>query len=224
MAELRDSLPVPGTVLALSISQVLDDLGYLGLALLMVAETVFPPIPSEVVLPLAGYLVQQGDFAFVPTLLASTAGSLVGAVLLEEAARSGGRPFAARFMRFAHQDPAKLDDAERWFRRRGSIMVLAGRCIPGVRSLVALPAGLLRMPRGRYVVLTLVGSTIWNALLIGAGYVLGTQWERVGDIVGPLAVPALAVVVLGGAGVVLWRRRRRTSEGQAARPAPSKEP
>jgi hypothetical protein len=88
---LSESPPVRGLVLGLSISQVLSDVGYLGLALLMVAETVFPPIPSEVVLPLAGYLVQQGDFSFVPALIASTAGSLVGAVLLRRGAAAGGR-------------------------------------------------------------------------------------------------------------------------------------
>jgi membrane protein DedA with SNARE-associated domain len=99
------------------------------------------------VLPLAGYLVQTGDFEFVPTLVASTFGSLVGAVILEELARHGGRPFADRFLRFARQDPAQLDRAQEWFRRRGAVMVLAGRCIPGVRSLIALPAGVLRMPR-----------------------------------------------------------------------------
>ena len=193
-------------MLGLSISEILSDLGYLGLALLMVAETVFPPIPSEVVLPLAGFLVAQGNFAFVPALVTSTAGSLVGAVLLYEAARHGGRPFADRFVRFAHQDPARMNEAERWFRRRGSVMVLAGRCIPGVRSLVALPAGVLRMPRGRYVVLTLIGSTVWNAVLIGAGYALGSQWERVSDLVGSLATPLLVVAILAGAGVLVWRR------------------
>ena len=192
-----------------SISQVLSDLGYVGLALLMVAETVFPPIPSEVVLPLAGYLVQQGDFAFWPALVASTLGSLVGAVLLEEAARRGGRPFAMRFLRFARQDEAKLDDAERWFQRRGPIMVLLGRCVPGVRSLVALPAGVLRMPRGQYVLLTLIGSTVWNGLLIGAGYVLGTQWERVADAIGPLATPILILALVAIAGVVVYRSLRR---------------
>ena len=101
---------MPGAVFGLSISQILGDLGYAGLTLLMVAETVFPPIPSEVVLPLAGYLVEQGEFTFVGALVASTVGSLVGAVALEEAARHGGRPFAERFVRFAHQDPAKLDE------------------------------------------------------------------------------------------------------------------
>ena len=206
---LSDWPPVLKAVFGLSISGMLNDLGYAGLTLLMVAETVFPPIPSEVVLPLAGYLVQQGEFAFVPALVASTAGSLIGAVLLEEAARAGGRPFTERFLRFARQDPAKLDDAERWFRRRGSLMVLVGRCIPGVRSLVALPAGVLRISRGRYVVLTIIGSTVWNAVLIGAGYVLGTQWERVADVLGPLSAPALVLAALAGAGVLLWRALRR---------------
>jgi len=197
----------------LSISEVLTDLGYFGLTLLMVAETVFPPIPSEVVLPLAGFLVEQGEFAFVPALVASTAGSLIGAVVLEEAARHGGRPFADRFVKFAHLDPAKLDEAEAWFQRRGWVMVLFGRCIPGVRSLVAIPAGVLRMPRAEYIVLTLIGSTVWNTLLIGAGYVLGTQWERVSDTIGPLATPVLVVVLLIAGGVLLWRalRRRRAS-------------
>ena len=191
--------------LGVTISGLLSDLGYAGLALLMVAETVFPPIPSEVVLPLAGYLVQQGDFTFAGALVASTAGSLIGALALEEAARHGGRPFAERFVRFAHQDPAKLDDAERWFRRRGWLMVLGGRCIPGVRSLVALPAGVLRMPRGEYIVLTLIGSTIWNALLIGAGYVLGAQWEHVADAIGRLSTPLLVIAALVVAGLVLRR-------------------
>jgi membrane protein DedA with SNARE-associated domain len=212
LAALSDCPPVFGAVFGVSISQMLSDLGYAGLTLLMVAETVFPPIPSEVVLPFAGYLVQQGEFDFVPALIASTTGSLIGAVLLEEAARHGGRPFADRFLRFARQDPAKLDDAERWFLRRGSLVVLLGRCVPGVRSLVALPAGVLRMPRGRYIVLTIIGSTVWNAVLIGAGYVLGTQWERVADSLGPLATTALVLTVIAAAGLVLWRslRRRRT--------------
>jgi len=190
---------------------MLSDLGYAGLALLMVAETVFPPIPSEVVLPLAGYLVEQGDLTFAGALIASTVGSLVGAVALEEAARHGGRPFAERFVRSAHQDPAKLEDAERWFRRRGWLMVLAGRCVPGVRSLVALPAGVLRMPRGQYVVLTLIGSTVWNTLLISAGYVLGSQWERVSDAIGRLSTPLVIVAGLATVALVVWRivRARR---------------
>ena len=124
----------------------------------MLVETVFPPIPSEAVLPLAGYLVERGEFAFVAVLLASTAGSVLGAVLLYEAARRGGRPFALRFLRFARLEESRLEEAERWFARRGALIVLLGRCVPGMRSLVSLPAGLLRMPRWEYLLFTLLGS------------------------------------------------------------------
>lgn len=193
----------------MSVSDILADLGYFGLFLLMIAETVFPPIPSEVVLPFAGYLVERGEFAFVGAVAASTIGSLTGAILLYELARRGGRPFAKRFVRFARQDPAKLETAELWFERRGWLMVLGGRCVPGVRSLVAIPAGVLRMSRAEYIVLTLIGSAVWNTLLIGAGYLLGTQWERVGDVLGPVSTPLIIALVLGAGGWLLWRALRQ---------------
>jgi membrane protein DedA with SNARE-associated domain len=202
------------SLFGLSLSQVMRDLGYAGIALLMLAETVFPPIPSEAVLPLAGYLVERGEFAFVAVLIASTAGSVFGAVLLYEAARHGGRPFATRFMRFARIEEAKLQEAEEWFAKRGALIVLLGRCVPGMRSLVSLPAGILRMPRWEYLLFTLLGSAVWNTVLVGAGYALGSQWEQVSDVVGPLSKPLIAVVVLSAAGFLLWRglraRRART--------------
>jgi membrane protein DedA with SNARE-associated domain len=205
-------MPIAVTLFGLSLSQVLRDLGYAGLALLMLAETVFPPIPSEAVLPLAGYLVERGDFNYVLVLLTSTAGSVLGAMLLYEAARHGGRPFAERFLRFAHLRPEKLEDAERWFARRGALIVLLGRCVPGMRSLVSLPAGLLRMPRLQYLVLTLLGSAIWNAVLVTIGYLLGSQWERVADVIDPISKPLVAIVVVGVGGWLLWHgiRARRT--------------
>lgn len=129
-------------------------------------------------------------------------------MVLEEAARHGGRPFAERFVRFARQDPHTLERAERWFQRRGPLMVLAGRCVPGVRSLVALPAGALRMPRAQYVVLTLIGSTVWNTVLISAGYLLGSQWERVSHAIGAVSTPLLILLALGIIGVLVWRMAR----------------
>ena len=192
-------------VAALSFTDVLRELGYVGLALLMLVETVFPPIPSEAILPLAGYLAEQGDLNVVAVLVTSTAGSVIGAAVLYEAARHGGRPFADRFMRRARVDPAKLSTAEEWFARRGAVVVLVGRCIPGVRSLVSLPAGVLRMPRWEYLLFTFIGSAAWNALLVGAGYLLGAQWESVSDVIGPLSTPLLAVAVAGSAGFLLWR-------------------
>lgn len=198
-------------VFGISFAEVMRDLGYAGLALLMIAETVFPPIPSEAVLPLAGYLAQRGDFSLPIVLLTSTAGSAIGAMLLYEAARRGGRPFAERFLRFARIPPERLETAERWFARRGALVVLLGRCVPGVRSLVSLPAGVLRMPRAEYLLLTLVGSAVWNGVLVGAGYLLGAEWEHVGELIGPLSKPLIgvAVVALATLALVWWRRERR---------------
>jgi membrane protein DedA with SNARE-associated domain len=191
-----------------SFSQVLRDLGYAGLALLLLAETIFPPIPSEAILPLAGYLVERGEMHFALVVVVATAGSTAGAVFLYEAARRGGRPFAERFLRRARMDQAQLARAEEWFARRGPLVVLAGRCVPGVRSLISLPAGVLRMPRWEYVLFTAIGSAIWNTLLVGAGYLLGHEWERVSAAVEPFSTPII-VLVVGASAVWLLRRGLR---------------
>lgn len=201
------------TVFGLSITDILRDLGYVGLSLLMLAETVFPPIPSEAVLPLAGYLVAIDEFGVVPVLLASTLGSVVGAMLLYEAAARGGRPFAEKFLKVARQDLSRLEAAEDWFERRGAWVIVFGRCVPGVRSLVSLPAGVLRMGRAKYIVLTTIGSLVWNSILVGLGMALGSRWEEVGDVIGPLSKPLLALAVLGTATFLLVRglRARRNA-------------
>jgi membrane protein DedA with SNARE-associated domain len=206
--------PLPTS--ALSFSEILIELGYFGVAMLMFVETIFPPIPSEAVLPLAGYFAEQGEFSLLLVVLVATIGSVSGAVLLYEAARRGGRPFAEAFLRRGRVDPARLDQAEQWFTRRGPIVVLAARCVPGVRSVISLPAGVLRMPRGQYLLFTTLGSLLWNFLLVWAGYLLGTRWEEVGDLLGPISKPALVVVVLGVVGFAGWRwwlaRRRGSGE------------
>lgn len=148
-------MPFAAQIFGVSLSEVLRDLGYFGLFMLMLVETVFPPIPSEAILPLAGYLVESGEFSFGLALATSTLGSVAGAAALYELARRGGRPFTDRFLRFAHVDPARLDPAEHWFDRRGAWVVLLGRCVPGLRSVVSLPAGVLHMARWKYLSLTL---------------------------------------------------------------------
>ena len=192
-----------------TVSQVIRDLGLLGLVALMFVENVFPPIPSEVVLPLAGFFVGRGELSFVGVLLAATLGSVLGSVFLYEMARYGGRPFVLRYGSILRVEPADLDRADAWFERRGPVIVLVGRCIPGVRSLVSLPAGTLKMSRFKYVVLTTIGSLAWNAALIGAGWVLGEEWDRVADVIGPIGKPLLVVllVLLGALSVAWWWRR-----------------
>jgi membrane protein DedA with SNARE-associated domain len=193
-------------------------LGYPGILAAMVAENLFPPIPSEIVLPLAGYEVFQGNLTFVLTVLAATAGSLVGALILYAVGRYGGRPAVDRWGRVLRVSNADVDRAERWFDRWGDWVVLVSRMIPLVRSVVSIPAGILEMPVLRFVVLTTIGSLLWNLLLVGAGYQLGSRWEEVSAVVGEFSnlMKVLAVLAVVAAGIWLWRRRPAPSSSRPA--------
>lgn len=188
--------------------QLVQHFGYLGLVLVMAVEHIFPPIPSELVLPLAGFEVGRGNLNFFGALAASTVGSLIGASALYAVARRGGRPLVLRMRGALRFDEATLDRAERRFERHSTKVVLLGRMVPGMRSIVSLPPGLLRMPFGRYLALTAIGSLAWNALLIVIGQQLGSGWATVANVVGPLAQIVLLVAVALSIGWWLLRRRR----------------
>jgi membrane protein DedA with SNARE-associated domain len=193
------------------IEQVISSFGYAGVATLMLLENLFPPIPSEAILPLVGFLVNRGDLAGIPALLAATLGSLVGALVLYALGRWGGRPLVLRYRRVLRVTEAELDRADGWFDRYGSWIVLFGRMVPFARSVVSIPAGLSEMPVWRFALLTALGSVVWNALLIGAGWFLGENWLRVTGFMGSLSNIVLVIVVVGmvGLGVWWWRRQRQ---------------
>ena len=175
---------------------VIAALGYVGLALLLIAENLFPPIPSEVVLPLAGFLVGRGDLVFWQALLAATFGSVAGALILYALGRYGGRKLVLRYGRFLHVDEERLDRADGWFRRYGDWVVLFARVVPLARSVVSIPAGTMKMPAIRFTVLTAIGSLAWNTLLIGAGVILGANWQVVETWVGSYSNVVLVVAAL----------------------------
>ena len=182
--------------------------GYPGLFLAMVAENLFPPIPSELVLPLAGFESYDGDMVFIWALLAATAGSLVGALILYAIGQYGGRPFVYRYGRVLRVTEADLDRADAWFDRWGTWVVLVARVIPIARSLVSIPAGMSEMPLGRFVALTALGSFIWNAILIGAGYQLGANWEDVTDIAERYSAVMKVIAIAAFVAIVVWAIRR----------------
>src|SRR5690349_22716193 len=124
--------------------------GYVLLALLILLENLFPPIPSELLLPLAGSRVASGDFDYVPAVLAATFGSVAGALILYALGRFGGRPILLRYGRILRLDERRLDRADAWFDAHGPKLVLLGRLIPGVRSVISVPAGLSEMPLWRF--------------------------------------------------------------------------
>jgi membrane protein DedA with SNARE-associated domain len=192
--------------IASTAEQVVQAAGYAGLAAVMAAESVLP-VPSEVVLPVVGLQVSAGQLLFWAAVLAATAGSVLGASALYALGRWGGRPLALWAPRLLGGRQDRLARVESWFARRGSGIVLLGRLVPGVRSVVSIPAGTLRMPVGRFLVLTAVGSLGWNAALIGAGLALADQWRTVLTAI-PAAVPyVVAASVVGGLLLALHRTR-----------------
>lgn len=188
---------------------IVETLGYPGLFLLMVGENLFPPIPSEVVLPLSGFLVRDGELMFAAAVGAATAGSVCGALVLYAIARYGGRPAILRYGRLARISPEDLDRAEAWFARRGPAVVLVARVLPVGRSIVSFPAGALRMGVVPFTLLTAAGSGVWNTALIGAGWALGREWERVSGTVGGVTTVMVVAVTAAVPFVLAWWWRRR---------------
>jgi membrane protein DedA with SNARE-associated domain len=188
---------------------VVERLGAIGVGVLTLVETVFPPIPSEVVLPLAGYLAGRGDLDVTALLVAATAGSVLGALVLYGVGAKLGRERANRLLtRLPLVESRHIERAEEWFDRHGQIAVLVGRLVPGVRSLVSLPAGTQRMALWRFTLLTAVGSLLWNGLLVGAGVLLGQQYRVVEQYADVLNYVVIGVVVLLVAWFVVHRLRR----------------
>jgi membrane protein DedA with SNARE-associated domain len=184
-------------------------LGYVGLALLLLLENLFPPIPSEVVLPLAGFLVGRGDLSFAGALVASTTGSVIGAVILYYLGKWGGRGLVLRYGHILRVKAEELDRVEGWFRRYGDVVVLVCRVIPLARSVVSIPAGTARMPMGRFLILTALGSAAWNSVLIGAGAALGANWEAVSRWAGTYSDVVVAIMLGAAVLFALYRILRR---------------
>jgi len=190
---------------------VIGALGYLGLALLLIAENLFPPIPSEVVLPLAGFLVGRGDLNLWGAIFAATFGSVAGALILYALGRWGGRKLVLRYGKWLRVDEKGLRQAEGWFRGYGDWVVLGARVVPVARSIVSIPAGTAKMPLPRFVILTTLGSAAWNSALIGAGVALGANWQVVERWVGSYSnVVLIAVAVLVALLLVYRHLRGRT--------------
>ena len=195
---------------------VIGALGYVGLALLLIAENLFPPIPSEVVLPLAGFLGGRGDLNLWGAIFAATFGSVAGAVILYALGRWGGRRLVLRYGKWLRVDEERLGRAEGWFRSYGDWVVLGARVVPVARSIVSIPAGTAKMPLPRFIVLTTIGSAAWNGILIGAGVALGANWDRVGGWVGSYSNVVLIVAAVAVALFFAWRffgRRGRETDG-----------
>jgi membrane protein DedA with SNARE-associated domain len=183
------------------ITDLMASAGYLGILGLMFGENVFPPIPSEVVMPLAGYLAATGELMFLGVLIAGTVGSVLGALLWYYIGYWIGeerlKTFAADHGRWLTLRPKDVDKAHAWFDKHGWKAVFFGRMIPGVRTLISVPAGITCMPLLPFLLYTTAGSLVWSGFLALAGYLLQSQYEQVSSWLSPVST---AIVVLA----VLW--------------------
>ena len=188
----------------------ITDLGYLGIFLLMLVEAVFPPIPSELIIPFAGFSAAEGNLDFLGVVVAATLGSLAGMIPWYLVGRLFGldrvRRLADRHGRWFTLNADEIDRAAIWFVRYGPLIVLFGRLLPIIRTLISIPAGLARMPVLPFVLYSALGMLLWNTVLVSAGYILHEHYHLVEAWIDPLTLVVLgAVVALYVFRLITWR-------------------
>jgi len=185
--------------------RLIEQSGYLGVAFLMFLETIFPPIPSEVIMPVAGMAAAKGKLGFVAVVASGTAGAMLGNMVWYLAARALGihrlKPLIDRYGRWLTVTWPEVVRAERWFGLHGIAFVFFGRLLPTIRSLVSVPAGLLRMRFRNFFIASLLGTATWTTILATAGYKLQENVEDVGTMIGPVSNAILVVLAI----TYLWR-------------------
>ncbi|HET9640675.1 MAG TPA: DedA family protein [Allosphingosinicella sp.] len=192
--------------------RLIDQTGYVGIFLLMFLETIFPPIPSEVIMPIAGVRAAQGPLTLWGVIASGTGGAMLGNLFWYALARVIGmkrfRPFIEKFGRWLTMDWDDVEKAEKLFGRFGGAIVSIGRMLPTIRSIISIPAGLLSMRLKSFLIWSTLGTAIWTAALASAGWGLGKAFRDVETVLGPLSTAIIALIVLA----YLWRQltwRRR---------------
>ena len=193
-----------------SIINMISSLGYVGIALLMALENILPPIPSELIMPLAGFSVAQGKLKFLYVVIAGTLGSVLGATPWYFLGKSWGlkrtKKIADRYGKWLSLSGEDVEKAKQWFNRRGYVATAIGRLVPGIRTYISIPAGISKMPLLPFLIYSTAGSFVWVSLLTYAGYVLGDNYQRVGSYLKPIT---LIVVILLVAYSIYWIIKRR---------------
>lgn len=182
------------------IVEVVSAFGYLGVFALMLLENIFPPIPSELIMPLAGFVAVRGELNFAAVIAVGTAGSVVGALPWYYAGAKLGQErmkrLAKRWGHWLTLSPEDIDKASGWFDRHGKGAVFFGRLMPAVRTLISVPAGIVGMPMALFLIYSTLGSLIWTALLALAGFVLESQYEKVSQYLDPISTGVVVLFVL----------------------------
>lgn len=188
---------------------IMEQFGLLGVTVMMFLENVFPPIPSELIMPAAGFAAAMGKMNLVLVIIAGTLGSVLGALPLYYLGTvfDEKRLFslAKKYGKYVLVKPSDVTNAQDWFHKYGKTVIFFGRMIPAIRSLISIPAGMARMPMLPFLVLTAIGSAIWTTILAYAGYILGANYEQVEAFIEPISKIVVIVVLCIGAVIAFMR-------------------
>ena len=187
------------------ITSLISSYGYLGIFIAAFAETIFPPIPSELIFPLAGFIGFKSNFTYFETFLMALSGAVgatIGAIVIYLVSLKIGRIAIVKLGKYVFVSEKKIESAERWFEKYGVYAVFLGRMAPGVRELISIPAGIAKMPFAKFVTFTFFGSLVWSLILVFSGYFLGNSWDSVSETLTDY-FPIISVIVLLSMGIVI---------------------
>lgn len=199
------------------ITSLVSTYGYLGIFIAAFAETIFPPIPSELIFPLAGFVGFKSNFTYFETFLMASSGAVgatLGAIVIYLVSFKIGRIAIVKLGKYVFVSEKKIESAERWFEKYGVYAVFLGRMAPGVRELISVPAGIARMPFAKFVTFTFFGSLIWSVILVFLGYFLGNSWESLSETLSDYFTLISVIVLLSIVVVIFYyvyygKRRNR---------------
>ena len=172
-------------------------LGYAGIVILMMLESMVFPVPSELVMPFVGFKVAEGQFSFILVVIASSLGSLVGSLLSYYIGMIGGTKLINSYGKYLLIDHDDLEKTQKWFQKRGEITIFIARLVPVVRHLISLAAGIAQMNKKKFLLYTLIGATIWNTLLIYLGFILGQNWNEVSTYLEEISLVIVILLIIG---------------------------
>lgn len=195
------------------ITQGIASWGYMGILLLMFLENIFPPIPSEVIMPLAGFTIAQGQFNFLGVILSGVMGSILGALPWYYFGKNWGEKKLKEWIEKRGQwltlSTEDLERSQQWFRHYGNWVVLLGRVIPGIRTYISIPAGLEKMPIFSFLVYSTLGTIVWISFLTVVGYWLGDNYILVEEFMAPISIIVFVILFFA---VVIWFLKRKKQQ------------
>ena len=172
-------------------------LGYAGIFFLMMLESMVVPVPSEFVMPFAGFLVSQGNFNFILVIVASSLGSITGSLIFYYIGKTGGHTLVEKYGKYVLVDTEDIKKTEKWFNKRGELTIFIARLIPVVRHLISLIAGIGKMNVKKFALYTILGATLWNGILTYLGFILGQHWNEVSQYLEELDIIIVILLIVG---------------------------